>query len=425
MADNDSILDREIIALRAEIDAIRDDTVRTAEAGCELADLGIGWVTPDRLQSAQDGLRGQIKWVEARLRETRAGTRPVFPSPIDGENRARYGERREEHRRLLALRDDQLRLQRLVLRQIGDTHAWIVLCQDPRVIQPLHSEQTAHLPDGVGLAGVVALAMKAHQSGNFFVIENDLTRCIGIGDLTVVPVGVRWRVPLSVEVKASGNVADGEQVGIGATIPVSENADHKSLFEEFCRTVGLAPVPEDVRVASKEKQIATLTSRSELLLTTLSRPGTELRGPSSQMWRAVDAVLSDALEVGQASRTVEPGVTVIAVRLTGDYETRLRALVAQTREAAPLEHQEVLTSEDLLRAEALSSIVPPIPLWPIARAARNALLSRELHFGVVMTAHVWPRAFAEAGLRLHEVGDGWLVEGPTAGAPVDALEVRS
>ncbi len=94
----------------------------------------------------------------------------------------------EQHVDALQARERALVLGRHLLRQVADAFAWVVLRQDARVILPLYREQTHELPRREGLGGPAEIARQAMKSGKFFVIENDLTRCLGLGDLTVVSV---------------------------------------------------------------------------------------------------------------------------------------------------------------------------------------------------------------------------------------------
>jgi len=104
---------------------------------------------------------------------------------------------------MLQERDRALTLRRLLLRQIADAFVWHVLRLDARVILPLYREQTHSLPRREGLGGPAELARRAMQSGELFVFENDLTRCLGVGDLTVVFATRPWTHPLTYEVKSS------------------------------------------------------------------------------------------------------------------------------------------------------------------------------------------------------------------------------
>jgi len=67
--------------------------------------------------------------------------------------------------------------------------------QDARIISPSFREQTHQCHIAEGLGGPAEIARQAMNSGKFFVIENDLTRCVGLGDLTVVFADRYWTRP--------------------------------------------------------------------------------------------------------------------------------------------------------------------------------------------------------------------------------------
>lgn len=195
--------------LATEIEEIHQGNRRTAEYGCAVMDeVRRSGLTPAILRDAQDGLRRDLLGTENQLREARRhamGEKHRLSTSAKSDSTSR--EAALKHTQLLDARERALVMRRRMLRQIADGFAWLVLDQDPRLIIPLFEEQTHQLPPREGVGGPAEIARKAHDSGHFFVIENDLTRCLGTGDLTVVFADRHWRQPLAIEVKSSARPA--------------------------------------------------------------------------------------------------------------------------------------------------------------------------------------------------------------------------
>lgn len=174
--------------LQADIEKIRQDNRSTAQLACAYMDLvQRTGLKPADLLDMQTGLRRDLLWVEDRLRTTRARAKELRRRLVARMKSGRASRDAVlEHMAALRTRDKVLVLRRMILRQVADAFAWVVLRQDARLILPLYREQTHQLPRGEGLSGPAELGRRAMGSGEFFVVENDLTRCLGVGDLTVV-----------------------------------------------------------------------------------------------------------------------------------------------------------------------------------------------------------------------------------------------
>src|SRR6266540_2039348 len=180
--------------LSAQIDDLRKLNRSTSEHACAYLDLvqRAGWKPAD-VSDMQSALRRDLLWVESRLRTVRGRGKVLRRRLAARANRVPASRDAVlQHMEMLGVRERVLVLRRLLLRQIADAFAWLVLRMDARLILPLYREQTHQLPRGEGLGGPAELARRAMRSGEFLVIENDLTRCLGIGDLTVVFADRPW-----------------------------------------------------------------------------------------------------------------------------------------------------------------------------------------------------------------------------------------
>src|SRR5438094_2223034 len=116
-----------------------------------------------------------------------------------------------------------------------------------------------------GLGGPAELARRAMHSGEFLVIENDLTRCLGVGDLTVVFAARRWKHPISYEVKSSARPAWrlGAELQIEAIAAVSDDPADVELHERFTAATGFGDLPATMRSREQPAQTAEQLSAAE------------------------------------------------------------------------------------------------------------------------------------------------------------------
>jgi len=138
--------------LIAEIDDLRKLNRSTAERACVYLDLvqRVGW-KPAHLLDMQAALRRDLLWVESRLRTVR-GRAKALRRRLAARAKRDPASRDSvlKHMATLVVRERVLVLRRLLLRQIADAFAWLVLRLDARLILPLYREQTHQLPRGEG-----------------------------------------------------------------------------------------------------------------------------------------------------------------------------------------------------------------------------------------------------------------------------------
>src|SRR5215216_6761691 len=126
-----------MLALQRRIDRHRARCFKLAQAACRLADELGKHLTPALLETNLRQLRHETIAIEAAITdwETRTPRRRqrmhafrnrFGPSPLIG-----------QHSELCQAFETSLQDERQILRQIGDTLAWIVLRADPHLIAPL------------------------------------------------------------------------------------------------------------------------------------------------------------------------------------------------------------------------------------------------------------------------------------------------
>jgi len=85
----------------------------------------------------------------------------------------------------------------------------------------------------------------------------------------------------------------------------------------------------------------------------------------------------------------------------------------------------VRTSVDYHRDDEWAAVVPPIPLWPINRSARAALMTGQVFFAAVLKPELWKNAIDAEGLRLEaNANGGWRVVGMLGEVHLDVVEVQ-
>jgi len=416
------------LALAAIVKKLENDAERLAEVGCGHVDtLRRVGLRPDGLEAAQDPLRRKMVWVESEMRELRAQRRARLTAKAQsGLQASPRGSGSAAERDLARRRVELLELQRSILRQLADGYAWIVLREDPRVIFPLYAPQTHQLPEKLGLAAPAEIAARGHKAGTLLCVENDLTRCLGIGDLTVVFADRPWRHPLVIEVKASGQWKKGAMAEFGIVTAHSDYPEDVALYDEVCRILGEPTVPTRVHRLERKQQIDRLVERTELLLQVSGAAGDSMPGPSSRVWSALERVAQRAVEDGLSYDLVEPGMAFVVIRADRpDAEERARDARKGLEFMGFGTGHRSATSLDLQVNDAWAGLVPPISLWPVSRRIRVLLLTRDLYFMTVVAPDVWEQAFAAEDLKMQEDGKGgWVVRGRGREMGLDVVEVQ-
>lgn len=418
-------------ALAVRHRVLRENAREIARVGCLAADLLRLTTANERvraLDNAQHYLRACLLEVEEALREwrdrrprrrewiKRCRQRIQGGPPLIG-----------EHLKMVEKIETALAEQRQMVRQLGDGLAWVVLREDPRIIYPLFAERPHHLTPDTGLAGATQVIIDVHKGGELLVLDNDLTRCLGSGDLTVVRADGRWSMPLSVECKTLDvpeELEIGSQVTVNMSAPVSSDLLHQELHDAFTRAtnanVGRVGPQSRERVARQE---AEMTERAEGLLASLVRRPQSIESASS-LWGPMRKVLNRALQTGAAYDVPEVGLALAAIRnRPGDAsEAESLGLLHRLQQEGFPKGEPFLTIADLSEDDRLSAVVPPIALWPLPREQRAALLSGDMFLACVFGSKLWETAFENAGLTV-EMDDGsWVIRGNGAPVRFDPLE---
>lgn len=419
-------------ALSREIEELERENRRIARDGVLAIVEFQSQPTPSLLQAIQDEIRRGLLFVEHRLRVIEKAKRRWREH---GKNRflARPDVRRARATRVQSLksRDQLLRDRAMLLKQLGDSCAWVLLGMNPRLLRVLYStDQVHHLPSEVGLAGNVEIAAITNRSGLFFAIENDLTRVLGIGDVTVVPVGKRWLKPLILEIKSSGDFEVGAEIGIGIYTSVAELTPDEELLHEFNRTLGMSLVDvDDNEIYGKGKasaQIRKIKDTSDVLLRIATETVERLRAPRQSLWPHIENVLIKARQNGSAYHLAEPGVVIAAIR-DGESNKTVAKLFEE------VEHRglsrggrqfHAASSQDLRSEATISPFSVPIALWPINSRLRADLLSGKLFYLCIWDPSVWTTAFASERICLVHDEDGWLLKKDGDEGRFDVLEVE-
>jgi hypothetical protein len=418
--------------LAVQVDRLIETNRVIAQRVCQTADALTRGVTPHVLGEIASALWADLTATELRLSvlDERARRRKaVLRRPRFARNKA-FRSVRAQHIALLARRQDQLRERRNLVRQMGDTCAWLTLRCEPAIIVPLYSKKTHTLPTDLGGDGIILLTQAAHESGRFLVIDNDLTRCLGAGDVTVVRADGNWQLPLSIEVKTH-TAAESGKLHIDLYTAVREGSAEAAMYEELKQVLSLADVPLDARATTVRaaKQLSNLMKQSQLAQQISSRVLDRARPMRSFRWRAIENVLRKAQTTGMSFDSVERGVAYVGFRngFGPGTEQQVRAIQRRLGDFGFGDSYRHATSVDFMEQDRLGSIVPPIPLWPLARDLRARLLSGEVFYACLVDNAIWQRVFRERGVVWSLNGKGWLLQGGKNRArlgPFDVLRIR-
>lgn len=383
----------------------------TARYGCEWIDLllsGTSSIVVDKLQEALwvyiTDTEGELQKLNRRdkRRRTRWGRMPT-PDRDRAELRRLHLEQMERRRTMLEER-------RQILRCIGDACAWIVLRADPSTIHALCAGDRTHFlaAEGPGPLGPRCVMESAHASGKFLVLNTDVTRCLGVGDLVAVPTDGLWARPLAFEVKT---VSVGEQHAeirlIGARPVLSHEAE---ILDRFSRATGFEitdPFPLREREARQAEEIQQGAARIFERLLGITNV---LDASCENHWPIVELVLQRTQETGAAFAATQDGIVYAAIRnAPGDDAAAFNAELLQELADAGVRSADYqfFSSLELSGSDSLASIVLPVLLWKLPPGQRIALLNNELHFHSFVRRDVWHEAFGQHGLEWREEHGWW------------------
>src|ERR1051326_6163563 len=389
-----------------------------AGLACFIADLDPADFTAEVAHVHHDWVRRQRLWAEYRLRTIRArgSSRKKRLKGFTGPARGIVN-------RVLAERERQLGSQVRILQQIGDTIAWRALRGDARLFAALYAPRPHQLPLGTGIGGPLMVARKPRESGEFYVIENDLTRVLGQGDLTAAWAKREWHRPLYLEVKTRGEWMEGATAELFVTAIEIDSPVDRDMYAEYCRIAGLEDPPPGLQFRHDEDQVEGMLVGGEVMLRVTEQRPPDLPAGSSQVWRAIRNVLERALSDGASYDLIERGLGVAAVRATDGADSIARSTETMDRLRELGLTESVGSAPDFLTTAPWSALAAPIPMWPLPRRVRVALLVEELFSIVVSSPSVWRDAFHDVGVTLETRGKRWLLKGAHDSRVLDMVDV--
>ena len=404
--------------LADEIRKIKAANRDIAGLACHIGDLPLADFTPHIAHQHQDWVRRQRLWTEHRLRTVRAR------NTLRKKRLKRFtGPSRGIVNQVFAERQRQLEIQVRILQQIGDTIAWRVLRGDARLFAALYAPRPHHLPLGTGIGGPILVARKPRESGEFYVIENDLTRVLGQGDLTAVWANREWSRPLYLEVKTRGEWVEGGTAELFVSAIEIDSPVDREMYAQYCQIAGLDDPPPEIAFRPNDHQIEGMLVGGEVMLRVTEQRTPDLPAATSRVWRTIDNVLVRALRDGASYDLIERGLGVAAVRATDGAESISRSTETIERLRDLGLSENVGSAPDFLTTAPWSALAAPIPMWLLPRRVRAALLVEDLFGIVVATPSLWRDALRDEGLEVERRGKGWLLRGTQGSRFLDMVDV--
>lgn len=402
-------------ALERVVRQIRSQNRQIAEVLCRAVDSFRYDPTPEKMQILLDVLRDGQMSCEEELRRLRGvnNRRRHHYSSIRGRH-PECGRAIGQQYRLVAERTRLVEVRYRMLRQIGDAAAWILLNGNPRLVAPLYAPQTHQIPRKEGLAGVLLVEHALHQSGKFLVLETDLVRCVGTGDLLVVPVNGIGLEPLVLELKSSGEVKIGEELGVGIGSAYSNHPAHEQLSEEVTAVLEAEESPRGIQGLRADRQMREIEGRTRRMFE-LSRRGAQvLRRPASPHWKNMAMVIGRALVTGYSFDLAEGDVYKWAVRNHpgDDPEAALIHIHQRISEIAGISAQNPYawaSTADLASKDHLAVLVRPVALWELPPDYRATILCEEVLVGNTRRVGLLEAHLRNLGVVLTRVDGGVIL----------------
>jgi hypothetical protein len=399
--------------IRRLFDRLDGQNRMIAERGCELIDKFRKNQSPAILGTLQEEIWSTLEQTETELaklktrekRRSRAWKGKVL-------DRGR-GEKRKFRLTVIQRRRQFFEERKVILRQLGDACAWEVLGGSASVICPLYAERPHSLPPKEESAGPKALMRAAYDSERFFVLNTDLTRCLGLGDFIVVPSNGRWICPLAFELKSHAAQNGEPEIETFVVTPV-HSVDREALAD-FEQTLGFNPKPESASKLNRKtrRQTDELLRRTNRIVELISRMRGDV-GLVRRSWASIVRVLFRTEQNGYAYDLSESGIFYAGVRnRIGDPadKTAWRMLDQAGEGAFGMRPSEMsyVSSDTLHGNERLSALAMPIALWDIPHIYRAKLLNGDLILHCFFARDVWERAFRRYDIDFEAREDFWLM----------------
>ena len=386
--------------------------------------------TPELLDDIQGVLRQGQMACENELRRLRGvARRRRARYPLVARRRADLGRSFPEQYALLERRTELIELQKRMLRQLADALVWVVLGRNHRIIAPLYSKQTHTIPREQGLAGMILVETTLHESGRFFVLEVDLARCVGTGDLLLVRAGRLGSVPLPLELKSSGEMVEGAELGIAIGMALSPHPDHQAAYEEAIALLEAGEAPDEViRGERADRQMSGLESSMKRVMELAAGNAKTLRPAADRHWKRISAVIARAMSGGSSYDLLEAEAYTWAVRNDpgDDPGAGIMRVMERLRTVTGLSSENPHTfssTGDLSANDQLAAYVLPIALWEIPLAQRIAILTEQVVVGGLRRAGLIERRLQELGVTMERIEGGYAFRRDGRIAVMSSLEV--
>lgn len=413
-------------ALLRQIQREQQTRRHQAEVAANLGTMLQKDLSPENVNAAQEWLAGRIRETEDRIRKihARRSRRKALLLPrLKRKNALRR--RMGPHQALLEAREDVLKRRRVMLKLAGDAIAWLVCGNEPRLIYALFDpSKTHHAPTGVAAIGHRIIRRRAHQEGTFLVVENDLTRCLGKGDMTMVPIDEKDPSKVyPMELKTHGEAKIGNDAYTHVHFMLAdEDPVDKANVEEFAHAVGLNRVIDDAPSDIVLRQREEMSEGRRIAHRLLTRLSTRIssRPPQTNM-TSIKAVLDRALQHGTSYDVPEQGVAYASIRVFDtDVDRAVRKVEKEMGRVGLGRTSDTVTivsTPTLLGSDEASVNVRPMPLWSLPHEHRSLLLSEDLILQVRYDSLVLKEIMEDHGIVTRAVnGKRWefdLPDGPT------------
>lgn len=365
------------------------------------------------LKEIQDGLRGLIWDCEARIRRhsDRRGIRAKRVRDLVG---ASVGPLMSEHHDWLRRRDAVLARRRSALRQIGDALAWLLLRGDMGAISAVYDDSRTHqLPPLEALTGQATLIEQITDLTNLLVIDNDLTRILGVGDLTIATPRSQPLRPFFLEVRTHGNIVTDPSTTLTINGVFPDSDLDEGIRSQLRAALHFEEGPGPPPGSRKHRQLEEITKTTERLYRVLSRDRARLAAPAPVHVKTIEQVLRHADVMGYAFDLPRNGVAYLAVSQSDGAEVDPNPALEKLARAGVAVDDPAWGSVSSISIEPLPDfglIIPPVALWPFPPDLRARILNQDLVLLGYIRRDVWKQSFAKLGWELEVTEErGWRI----------------
>lgn len=282
------------------------------------------------------------------------------------------------------------------------------------MISSLYDASRSHyLPPVASLMGHATLIEQITDRTDLLVLDNDLTRILGAGDLTIVTPRSRPLRSFLLEIRTHGDIDSDPLATVTIQGVFAESGLDDGVREQLRSALDFQEGSGPPRGTRKHRQLQEIAEKTERLYGVLFGARVRLPAPARLHSGSVVQVLRRAELRGYGFDIPRDGVAYLAVSQSDGADVNVQPALGALARAGVDVNDDAWGSACTLSVESIPEfawVLPPVALWWIPPDLRARILNQDLVLTGFVRRDIWERSFAARGWSF-EVGEdhGWKI----------------